>query len=272
MRSERFIIALFCVPALLAGGIAGPRAVSAQDGIVRNGAVAAGTTNIQPLIPPDSSIAPGVPANPTLEIKPHVIAAPTPAAASTPAQPDDDDLSDATGTLDDALHNYAPKPPAPVADTLPGLERPYIGLSAQYIETHDPPWHTVKGLEVVSVDHGGPAERAGLRGRGAMTSVGETGATASSMAAPLNLIVMPLLKKSGSLGESGDLIVAIDDRRVDNAEALKSALDRAKPGDTLYFTIERTVDGKSTTIKVPVKLAEASEDATGTASETNSGN
>ena len=29
-----------------------------------------------------------------------------------------------------------------------------------------------------------------------MTSVGETGATASTMIAPLNLIVMPLLKKA----------------------------------------------------------------------------
>jgi S1-C subfamily serine protease len=123
------------------------------------------------------------------------------------------------------------------------------------VETHDPPWRTVQGLEVVSVDPGSPADHAGLKGRGAMTSVGETGATASTMMAPLNLIVMPLLKKSGSLGASGDLIVAIDDHRVDRADALKNALDGAKPGDTLYLTIVRTADGQKTTTKLPVKLA-----------------
>jgi S1-C subfamily serine protease len=80
--------------------------------------------------------------------------------------------------------------------------------------------------------------------------------------APLNLIVMPLLKKTGSLGNSGDLIVAIDDKRVDKADALKRALNTDKPGDIIYLTIVRVgADGHNGTVKVPVKLAAAKPSA-----------
>jgi hypothetical protein len=269
MMSGRAIIHIWCMLALTAAWTLCPSLASAQSGVIRNGVTIPGTTNDQPELPPDSSIAPGVPSNPTLEIKPHVIATPPPAAAATPGPSDDaDDNSDAAGTLDDAQHRQnAPKPAAQPGETLPGLKRPYIGMAAQYIETHDPPWHTVKGLEVVSVDPGGPAERAGLKGRGAMTSVGETGATASTMVAPLDLVVMPLLKKTGSLGASGDLVVAIDDQRIDQADALKNALDQAKPGDTLYLTIQRTIDGKNTTLKVPVKLTDGQQAAANSAND-----
>ena len=128
---------------------------SAQSGIIRKGIAVPGTTNNQPLLPEDSSAAPGVPANPTLEIAPHVIAEPAPAATATPpaAGDNDDSVSDAAGTLDDAIHQNAPKPPTEAGEILPGMKRPYLGLAAQYIETHDPPWRTVQGLEVVSVDH-----------------------------------------------------------------------------------------------------------------------
>jgi hypothetical protein len=268
MKSSQATIALWCALAL-AMCVAGPRSASAQSGVIRNDVTPPGMTNVQPVLPPDSSVAPGVPANPTLEIAPHVMAAPSPVATAVPpASNDDDDKSDAGGTLDDALHRQAaPKQPDQPNETLTGLKRPYIGLAAQYIETHDPPWHTVQGLEVVSVDQGSPAARAGLKGRGAMTSVGETGATASTMMAPLDLIVMPLLKKTGSLGASGDLIVAIDDQRIDNADALKNALDQTKPGDILYLTIVRTVDGKKATIKVPVKLDDAKQAVANSASD-----
>jgi S1-C subfamily serine protease len=98
--------------------------------------------------------------------------------------------------------------------------------------------------------------------------MGETGATASTMMAPLNLIVMPLLKKSGSLGTSGDLIVAIDDRRIDRADALKEALDSDKPGDTIYLTIVRAGTGSQNgTVKLPVKLVAAKASGIGAAGD-----
>ncbi|HTT74681.1 MAG TPA: PDZ domain-containing protein [Candidatus Binataceae bacterium] len=266
MKGPKAIIYLRFILMIIAGLILQPSWCFAQNGVLRSGAVPPGTTNNEPLLPADSSVAPGVPANPTLVIAPRVIAPPSPAAAPSPSgnaatQEDiDDAVSDATGTADDALHMKALTQQQPAGGktmSLPEDNRPYLGLSVQYIVSHDSPWKPVQGLEVVSVDKGSPAALAGLKGRGEMTSVGETGATASTMMAPLNLIVMPLLAKSGSLGKSGDLIVAIDDKRVDRADALREALDSDKPGDTIYLTIERGTGSKQETIKLPVKLAAA---------------
>jgi hypothetical protein len=263
MKRPRGTICLRIAMTIAVGWILRPICVSAQNGILRNGDVPPGTTNDEPLLPEDSSVAPGVPSQRTLEIAPRVVAPPSPAVVPSPSAGTynqantDDDVSDATGTADDAAHTKAIAQ-APGGETLPGERRPYLGLSVQYILTHDPPWKTVQGLEVVNVDDGSPAAQAGLKGRGGMTSMGETGATASNMMAPLNLIVMPLLKKTGSLGSSGDLIVAIDDKRVDKADALRDALDSDKPGDIIYLTIVRAEPGsQKNTIKVPVKLAAA---------------
>jgi hypothetical protein len=151
-------------------------------------------------------------------------------------------------------------PPAAVTtppDHVTESPRPYLGISAQYVETHATPGHNVQGIEVVSVDPGSPAEKAGLRGRGRMTKLGASGATMGALVPPLDLVVMPLLKKSGQLGGTGDLIVAIDDRRVTGDDALQKALDAAKSGDTLYFTIKRLrQDGSEQTLKLPVRLGQ----------------
>lgn len=136
-------------------------------------------------------------------------------------------------------------------------KRPFLGIGVQYIVSRDTPGRKVHGLKVVSVDANSPAQRAGLRPRGGLTELGATGATAGELMAPLNLVVMPLLKKSGQLGESGDLIVAIDDKRVDSESDLGDELDESKPGDTIYFTVVRMgKDGKQETLKIPVKLGE----------------
>lgn len=173
----------------------------------------------------------------TLEI-PERIAPPAPAAQ--PATP--------------GPANSAP-PPAAAAPP-----RPYLGISVQTIYSNDRPNGLVNGLEVVSVDPDSPAARAGLRGRTHMTSVGESGATVGSLMPPLNLLLMPLLKKTGSLGESGDLIVAIDDRRVVNEYDLQSELATLKPGETIYLTIIRALpDGSKKTLKVPVRLGSAAQ-------------
>jgi S1-C subfamily serine protease len=88
-----------------------------------------------------------------------------------------------------------------------------------------------------------------------MTSLGASGTTAGALMPPLDLVVMPLLKKSGQLGAGGDLIVAIDDRRIESEADLETELDTLKPGDTIYFTIVRPrPDGSHETLKKPVRL------------------
>jgi len=148
-------------------------------------------------------------------------------------------------------------PPLPsMISTVPRSPLPYIGLSVQQIETHSTPGRDIEGLEIVSIDPGSPAERAGLKGRGGMTKLGASGATAGALMAPLDIALMPLLKKTGQLGQTGDLIVAIDDRRVTGEADLEIALGQAKPGDTIYLTVVRSRgDGTHQTIKIPVKLS-----------------
>ena len=269
MKRSRVTICLRIALTIVIGSILRPTCGFAQNGVLRNGTAAAGTTNVEPLLPEDSSVAPGVPSQRTLEIAPRVVAPPSPAAAPSSSGDaanqanTDDDISDAAGTADDAAHMKAmTQASGGETGTVPWRSRPYLGLSVQYIVTHDPPWKIVQGLEVVSVDDGSPAALAGLKGRGQMTSVGETGATASNLMAPLNLIVMPLLAKSGSLGSTGDLIVAIDDKRIDKADALREALDSDKPGDIIYLTVVRAGSAsQKNTLKVPVKLAAAKASA-----------
>lgn len=189
-----------------------------------------------------------VPSDQTLEIAPRLPTSP-PAVETPPEPAADANLNNDAMPADDGT---TAAPPTPC--------RPYLGIGVQTIYSNDRPGGLVTGLEVVSVDRNSPAATAGLRGRGKMTSVGESGATVGGLMPPLNLFVMPLLKKTGSLGEGGDLIVAIDDRRVANDLDLQSELEALKPGDTIYLTIVRpTKDGPQQTLKVPIKLGDASK-------------
>jgi PDZ domain len=136
--------------------------------------------------------------------------------------------------------------------------RPYLGMSVRYstqcymgMEEH--------GLEVVSLDPNSPAAQAGLKSSTGMTAAGAAGTTASSMLGPLNLLVMPLLAKGGSLGQGGDLIVAVDDRRVRSQGDLDDAMAHLKPGDTMYLTVIRPVGNAHKTMKIAVKVGAVGE-------------
>jgi S1-C subfamily serine protease len=177
---------------------------------------------------------------------------PPPAPEPTPPAQSDSD-GDTAPTQDSA--GSASQQAAPANPT-----HPYLGIAVQTIYSNDRPGSLVTGLEVVSVDRNSPAAIAGVRGRTKPSSIGETGATASTLMAPLNLFMMPLLKKTGSLGQNGDLIVAIDDRRVANDFDLQSELENLKPGDVIYLTITRTMDdGSQKTLKLPIKLGDPAQ-------------
>jgi S1-C subfamily serine protease len=187
----------------------------------------------------------------TLEIAPRIPAAP-------PAPPPEPDSGGDSNDVTQPAADNAPAPPQSLASL--NADRPYLGIAVQTIFSNDRPGAPVTGLEVVSVDDDSPAAIAGLRGRTKMSSAGESGATVGALVPPLDLFVMPLLKKSGSLGQSGDLIIAIDDRRVTNNLDLESELATLKPGDVIYLTITRSdKSGVQQTLKLPIKLGDASK-------------
>jgi hypothetical protein len=122
--------------------------------------------------------------------------------------------------------------------------RPYLGLSLEYstqcflgMEEH--------GFEVMNVYPGSPAERAGLHARTSSTPMGDLGALGSVLLFPVSFYTMPLLRRSGALGEPGDLIIAVDDQRVRSVGQLNTVLSHIKPGDTAYVTVIRPIPGGS---------------------------
>lgn len=190
----------------------------------------------------------------TLEVAPRLPTAPLPDSGQS--APDEAPVSVPTiGTAQDYQNGQSPFSASDNGGTYTSRPLPYLGLSVQYIISDDDPRRRVQGYEVVGVDPGSPAEAAGLHAHGALNTLGATGATLGAFAPPLDLIVMPLLKKAGKLGADGDLIVAIDDNRVLTPDDLGTALAALKPGDIMYFTVVRPhPDGSHDTLKVPVKL------------------
>jgi PDZ domain len=135
--------------------------------------------------------------------------------------------------------------------------RPYLGVTVRYAAA---PELGAKrhALEIVSVDPGSPAEKAGLRGAVGATAAGAVGRGASEILGPLKSLTMPLLKQSGSLGESGDLIVAVDSEPVRSPDDLAKKLAQLKPGDRLYLTVVRALDdGGHHTVRVALTLGGA---------------
>jgi hypothetical protein len=202
---------------------------------------------------PNETRGAGVNSDATLEITPR--GSPTPPMETSPVLIPND-----SGYLTSSPQQELPPvpasgPPSSMVSNRSQSSLPYLGVSVQRIESHSTPGRDIDGLEIVSVDPDSPAERAGLKGRGGMTRLGASGATAGALMAPLDIALMPLLKKTGQLGQTGDLIVAIDDRRVTGEADLETALGDSKPGDTIYLTVVRLAsDGAHKTIKIPVKL------------------
>src|SRR5271170_7238802 len=106
MQGRRLVTVLWLSAVTTAAPVLAGSIVRAQTGVVRGaGSNAPGVSSDTPLLPEDSTIAPGVPANGTLEIAPRVVAAPSPAPQANPPTGDsvDEAVSDATGTADDAV-------------------------------------------------------------------------------------------------------------------------------------------------------------------------
>jgi len=135
--------------------------------------------------------------------------------------------------------------------------RPYLGITVQYTtkcyqggEEH--------GLEVVTVDPNSPAAQAGLKARSGMTAVGAAVATLTGILPGGTILANKALGSSGAMGQGGDLIVAVDDRRVRDQSDLEAAMSRLKPGDTMWLTVIRpqgagdNVPHQSIKIKVQV--------------------
>jgi hypothetical protein len=140
--------------------------------------------------------------------------------------------------------------------------RPYLGITVQYTtmcylggEEH--------GLEVLTVDPNSPAAQAGMQARSGVTAVGAALSTLSGIIPGGSILATKALGSSGAMGQGGDLIVAVDDKRVRDQSDLETAMARLKPGDTMYLTVIRP-DGSGDrvphkTIKIAVRVGAVGE-------------
>ncbi len=201
----------------------------------------------------------------TLEIAPRIsnfVSAPSNSAV-TPAAP--------PRNAEPMFANPLPSPGEPPDMLVHSGPIPYAGLSLQAAEVRYLGQVTF-GLEVLGVDPGSPAQRAGLRAPQPKSTVGATGDTASSLLGPVALVVDPLLEKAGQLGRSGDLIVAVDDHRVTTLDEFRGRLMRVEPGEVVYLTVVRQLPhGAYRTLKIPLKLAAPRAGANGSASAAREG-
>jgi len=203
----------------------------------------------------------------TLEIAPQPgLAAPKPAVKEIPSDrnfnPGEDNASiepnfrpgaeNGTGDINGNGNGDSNRPHA----------RPYLGITVAYTtqcylggEEH--------GLEVLTVDPNSPASQAGLQARSGMTPVGAALSTLSAIVPGGSILASKALGSSGAMGQGGDLIVAIDDKRVRDQSDLEAAIERLKPGDTMYLTVIRP-DGSGDrvphkTIKIAVRVGAVGE-------------
>src|SRR5208282_1732564 len=130
--------------------------------------------------------------------------------------------------------------------------RPYLGITVQYAtkcylggEEH--------GLEVLTIDPNSPAAQAGLRARSGMSAIGAAVSTLTGILPGGSILASKALTSSGAMGQEGDLIVAVDDRRVRDQSDLETAMSRLKPGDTMYLTVIRPDGNSHQTIKIAVR-------------------
>ena len=154
--------------------------------------------------------------------------------------------------------NFRPKTENGTGDSNRPHSRPYLGITVQYttecylgMEEH--------GLEVLTVDPNSPAAQAGLQARSGMSAVGAAVSTLTGILPGGSILANKALSSSGAMGHGGDLIVAVDDRRVRDQSDLENAMARLKPGDTMYLTIIRPEGNSHKTIKIAVRVGAVGE-------------
>jgi S1-C subfamily serine protease len=107
-----------------------------------------------------------------------------------------------------------------------------------------------KGLLIVGVAKGSPADNAGLSAlRDAPKKVLTGLAMVGAMAFPPAIILVPVIA-SLPIGPDGDLIIAADGSRVTNLLDFENEIRDAQPGETIYLTIVRG----GARLQVPVHL------------------
>jgi S1-C subfamily serine protease len=92
-------------------------------------------------------------------------------------------------------------------------------------------------IEIYQVLPDSPRAAAGLQGRRAAVQVALVALTVGGLFFPPAAILGAMVMKQSGIGQSDELIVAVDAQRTRNVGELESALSQAEPGETVYLTV-----------------------------------
>jgi S1-C subfamily serine protease len=93
------------------------------------------------------------------------------------------------------------------------------------------------GIEIHKVLPDGPGAAAGLQGRRAAVQVALVALTVGGLFFPPAGMLGAIMMQHSDIGQSLDLIIAVDGQRTRNVGELESALSQTEPGETVYLTI-----------------------------------
>jgi hypothetical protein len=115
----------------------------------------------------------------------------------------------------------------------------------------------VCGLAVLEVRRGSPADQAGIKSYTALTHDLLDGASvAAALVFPPAIVAVAVLDQSG-IGESFDLVIGVDGRRVRHVLDFEDLTSNLRPGDILYLTIVRSGKRLQIPVHVPAETVNA---------------
>ena len=108
----------------------------------------------------------------------------------------------------------------------------------------------VEGLLIVDITPGSPAAAAGLRANSQTArNILQGAAVVATLVFPPAMLAIPIAA-AVPLGETDDLIIAVDASRVSNFLDFENQMSDVQPGEIVYFTIIRK--GRRLQVPVPV--------------------
>ena len=131
---------------------------------------------------------------------------------------------------------------------------PALGIEVTNGESKLTRGPSVTGIKVISVDPGGPAAIAGLQSERMIVRTVLTAALAvGGLVFPPALFVATLISQN-DVGESHDLIIAVDGERTRNIADLQDALSRADDGEIVYLVVVRAGCRQYVAVRLPGEL------------------
>ena len=131
---------------------------------------------------------------------------------------------------------------------------PALGIEVTNGESKLTRGPSVTGIKVITVDPGGPAAIAGLQSERMMARTALTAALAVGGVVFPPAMFVAMLAQQSDVGESHDLIIAVDGARTRNIVDLQDALDRAHDGEIVYLVVVRAGRRQQVAVRLPGEL------------------